>query len=109
MNPCENIKVDGNYMSDANIFKGCNLSEVLIPTLTRTTSRRPALLNLVLSHVFTLDLGRESFPHGLQSEYPSTNNIMEPIQQIINITMKITQAIKKEKLHKEINKGTQTT
>lgn len=64
----ENIEGDGNYMTGDNIFKGSTLSEILVPTLMRTTSREPALLNLVITHVFTLDLGRESFPQSLQSE-----------------------------------------
>lgn len=60
----ENIEACDNYMTGDNIFKGYTLSEVLVPTLKTTTSRGPVLLNLLLSHFFTLDLGKESFPQG---------------------------------------------
>lgn len=68
MDAHENIEVDGNYMLGDNFFKGSTQSDILVPTLARTITRGATLLNLVISHVFTLDFGTESFSQGLQSE-----------------------------------------
>lgn len=69
--PRENIKAYDNYMLGDNIFKGSTLSKVLVMTLTRTTSRGPVPINLILSYACTLDSDRESFLQGLQSDYQS--------------------------------------